>query len=215
MPVYAEGRVEHQKRTQTATTLWPFGFVFGVQLGSLEKGKRGVPGTCRAASSKEILLLDFENAFNLVDRALLLEFAVALVPEAAKVLWWLYENETILMNHSGGNVTCSTRVLQGCPLTAIAFGLVVKWLVYQLNHSGLEQKQFYMKDGLLYGTPQAMKWTLDPIRKLEPVSGLKLKYSKMSVHTPNAALALEYNGPPPTPPYFPKSDHLDRFFYQD
>ena len=24
--------------------------VFGVQLGSLEKGKRGVPGTCRAAS---------------------------------------------------------------------------------------------------------------------------------------------------------------------
>ena len=50
MPVYAEGRVEHQKRTQAATTLWPFGFVFGVQLGSLEKRKRGVPGTCRAAS---------------------------------------------------------------------------------------------------------------------------------------------------------------------
>ena len=38
MPVSAEGRVEHQKRTQTAT------------LGSLEKRKRGVPGTCRAAS---------------------------------------------------------------------------------------------------------------------------------------------------------------------
>ena len=50
MPVYAEGRVEHQKRTQTATTLWPFGFVFGVQLGSLEKRKRGVLGTCRAGS---------------------------------------------------------------------------------------------------------------------------------------------------------------------
>ena len=25
--MYAEGRVEHQKRTQTATTLWPCGFV--------------------------------------------------------------------------------------------------------------------------------------------------------------------------------------------
>ena len=50
MPVYAEGRVEHQKGTQTATTLWPFGFVFGVQLGSLEKRKRGVPGTGRAGS---------------------------------------------------------------------------------------------------------------------------------------------------------------------
>ena len=31
--------VEHQKRTQTAT----------IQLGSLEKRKRVVPGTCRAA----------------------------------------------------------------------------------------------------------------------------------------------------------------------
>ena len=32
-------RVEHQKRTLTATKWWPFGFVFGVQLGSLEKKK--------------------------------------------------------------------------------------------------------------------------------------------------------------------------------
>ena len=43
MPVYAAGRVEHQKRTQTATTLWPFGFVFGVQLSSLEKKLRREP----------------------------------------------------------------------------------------------------------------------------------------------------------------------------
>ena len=34
--MYAEGLVEHQKRTQTAALL-SFGFVFGVQLGSLEK----------------------------------------------------------------------------------------------------------------------------------------------------------------------------------
>ena len=33
--------------------LWPFGFVFGVQLGSLEKRKRGVPGTCRTFSYVE------------------------------------------------------------------------------------------------------------------------------------------------------------------
>ena len=43
MPVSAEGRVENQKRTQTATTLWPFGFVFCVQLGSLGKKTRRGP----------------------------------------------------------------------------------------------------------------------------------------------------------------------------
>ena len=32
MPVFAEGRVEHQKQNQTATSQWPVGFVFGVQL---------------------------------------------------------------------------------------------------------------------------------------------------------------------------------------
>ena len=39
--VFLVNRVEHQKRTQTATKWWPFGFVFGDQLGSLEK-KYGV-----------------------------------------------------------------------------------------------------------------------------------------------------------------------------
>ena len=58
MPVYAEGRVEHQKRTQKATTLWPFGFVFSVQLSSLEKRKRSLPGTCRAASYAYVSTLD-------------------------------------------------------------------------------------------------------------------------------------------------------------
>ena len=32
MPVFVEGRVEHQKRNQTATVQLPVGFVFGVQL---------------------------------------------------------------------------------------------------------------------------------------------------------------------------------------
>ena len=48
-----------------------------------------------------ILLIDFENAFNFVDRALLLKLVVALVPEAASVFWWLYEKETMLITHRG------------------------------------------------------------------------------------------------------------------
>ena len=40
VPVYAEGRVEHQKRTQTASTLWPFGFV--LVFNSVHKKMHGV-----------------------------------------------------------------------------------------------------------------------------------------------------------------------------
>ena len=46
-----------------------------------------------------------------------------------------------------------------------------------------------MDDGLLYGTPKAIKSCLDLIEKLEPISGLKLKSLKMSVHAPNVTNA--------------------------
>ena len=136
-----------------------------------------------------ILLIDFANAFNRVDRALLLDLVVALVPEAASVFWWLYERETMLMTHEGDEVTCSTGVMQGCSFASIAFALVVKWLVSQMNHPGLSRKLFFMDDGLLYGTPEAVKWCFDLIERLEPIYGLKLKWLKMSVHAPNSASA--------------------------
>ena len=136
-----------------------------------------------------ILLIDFENAYNLSERALLLELVVALIPEAASVLWWLYERETRLITHRGDEVTCSTGVMQGCSFASIAFALIIKWLVTQMKHPGLARKQFFMDDGLLYGTPAALKWCLDLIEKLEPISGLKLKWVKMSVHAPNATTA--------------------------
>ena len=93
------------------------------------------------------------------------------------------------MTHKGDEVTCSTGVMQGCPFAAIAFALIVKWLVSQMTHSGLHKKQFLMDDGLLYGTPEAMKCCLDLIDELEPVSELKQIYVKMSVYAPNAASA--------------------------
>ena len=46
-----------------------------------------------------------------------------------------------------------------------------------------------MDDGLLYGTPEAMKWSLDLIERLELISGLTLKWTKMSVHALNGASA--------------------------
>ena len=41
-----------------------------------------------------ILLLDFENAFNTVDRNLILLLAVVRIPEVAQLFWWLYHMET-------------------------------------------------------------------------------------------------------------------------
>ena len=110
---------------------------------------------------------------------MLLELAIALVSEAASVLWWLSDKEKLLVTHRGDQVTCSTGVMQGCPFAVIAVALVVQWLTAQMTHSGLDEKQFFIDDGLLYGTPETIKWCLDLIERLEPV-----KWTKMSVHAP-------------------------------
>ena len=95
----------------------------------------------------------------------------------------------MLITHGGDRVNCSTGVMQGCPFATIAFSLVIKWLTVQLNHRELEGKQFFMDDGLLVGTPLAMKWSLDLIEKLENISGLKLKFTKMSAYAPTPSTA--------------------------
>ena len=82
---------------------------------------------------------------------------VTLAPEAASVLWWLFEKETLLVTHNGAELKCSTGVMQGCSFASIAFALVIKWLVSQMKHPGPTRKQFFMDDGLLYGTPGAIK----------------------------------------------------------
>ena len=93
------------------------------------------------------------------------------------------------MTNRGDKVNCSTGVMQGCPFASIAFSLVVKWLVSQFTHRGLEKKQFFMDDGLLYGTPVALKWAVDLMKSLETISGLRMKFLKMSVYAPDAASA--------------------------
>ena len=112
-----------------------------------------------------------------------------LVLVAASELWWLYEKETLLVTHNEAEIKCSTGVMQGCSFAPIALALVIKWLVSHLKHPGLTRKQFFMDDGLLCGTPEAIKWSLDLIEKFENISGLKLKWEKMSIHAPDAASA--------------------------
>ena len=58
MPVSAEGRVEHQKQNQTATSQWPVGFVFGVQLDYSFRLK-SVPSDAEKVVEDFLGLLDF------------------------------------------------------------------------------------------------------------------------------------------------------------
>ena len=81
---------------------------------------RALAKKCSLSLIEAILLLDFENAFNTVDRNLILKMLVAHIPEAAKLFWWLYHCETDLITSTGATVTNSAGVQQGCPIASLA-----------------------------------------------------------------------------------------------
>ena len=73
--------------------------VQNTQLGVLKGGYEiGVHAMRELASRAKrdgwvILLLDFANAFNTVDRNLMLRLTAAYCPELTNLVWWLYELE--------------------------------------------------------------------------------------------------------------------------
>ena len=72
-----------------------------------------------------ILLLDFANAFNTVDRNLLIKLAASKCPELANLTWWLYKLEPNLITSSGKSIRSSSGTQQGCRLSNPLFALAI------------------------------------------------------------------------------------------
>ena len=114
-----------------------------------------------------IMLLDFKNAFNTVDRNLMLRLATAHCPEIAKLTYWLYANEPHLVTSRGDIVKSSTETQQGCNLSNPLFALTMQWISQKLNKiDGLHVKQFYWDDTALVGTPEAVAQAARVIQNL-------------------------------------------------
>ena len=94
--------------------------VMGTQLGVLNAGYEvGVHSMRKLAEGAEqngwvTLLLDFANAFNTVDRNLMLKLAAAWCPELVNLTYWLYRLEPHLVTSCGDIVRSSTGTQQGC-----------------------------------------------------------------------------------------------------
>ena len=81
-----------------------------------------------------IMLLDFANAFNTVDRNLLLKLACAHCPELARLTLWLYERESLLVTTRGDKLKSSTGMQQGCTLSNPLFALTMEFIATKLKN---------------------------------------------------------------------------------
>ena len=88
----------------------------GVLKGGYEVGVHSMRALVTQAKERgEVVIpLDFANAFNSVDRNLMLRLVAAHCPELANLVRWLYELEPHLVTTRGDIVKSSTGTQHGC-----------------------------------------------------------------------------------------------------
>jgi hypothetical protein len=144
------------------------------------------------------LLLDFENAFNMIGREFFFQEAFKLFPEISHWIQYTYGCAAFLF--TGADVVLSyIGVQQGDPLGPLLFCLVLQLLLLRINDKfkGIPTPA-YLDDVTIGGLKDAVtaRSALDFIRMEGPIYGLKLNMSKTIVFQPHGLLES-------TIPYFP------------
>ena len=126
------------------------------------------------------LKIDFQNAFNIVSCQALLEECHAHFPELLPWATWCYGQHPMLF-HPMSTISSETGVQQGDPLGPLFFCLVLHKLVATIV-SGEEVShlyhKWYMDDGVVAGTGNAVARVIAIIKEQGPHLGLFIKDSK-------------------------------------
>ena len=140
---------------------------------------------CQEASDngEGILLLDFANAFNTVDRNLMISLTAKDCPELTNLTWWLYKLQPWLVTSRGDVIRSSTGTQQGCRLSNPLFALTMQWIGGKLKGvEGLRKPLFFWDDTALIGTPEALARATKILTNCADQTGLRLKWKKCHLY---------------------------------
>ena len=157
----------------------------GVLKAGYEIGVHAMRTLCQEAAQhgEGILLLDFANAFNTVDRNLMMSLTAKDCPELTNITWWLYKLQPWLVTVRGDVVRSSSGTQQGCRLSNPLFALTMQFIADKLKGvEGLRNPLFFMDDTALVGTPEALAKAIHIIANCTAETGLKLKWPKCHLH---------------------------------
>ena len=135
-------------------------------------------------SSEAVLLVDFSNAFNTLDRGVMINAIRKLCPQFYNYAVFCYGAPTALLGD--GFLLWSARgTQQGDACGPLFFSVSVQGLAEQTALYARSSK-WYMDDGALHGTLPSLQAAFDVIATEAPRLGLSLNVSKCVLYGPNA-----------------------------
>ncbi|GJX32554.1 putative reverse transcriptase domain-containing protein [Tanacetum coccineum] len=131
-----------------------------------------------------MLLVDFKNAFNLVDREVMLQEVRTRCPAISRWVEFCYTNPTRLYYEEHTLRSCQ-GVQQGDPLGPLLFALVLHPLVCKIKDSfNLSLQAWYLDDGTIIGDTLVVGEILKVIMEDGPRRDLHLNVDKTDIFWP-------------------------------
>ncbi|GJT68044.1 putative reverse transcriptase domain-containing protein [Tanacetum coccineum] len=131
-----------------------------------------------------MLLVDFKNAFNLVDREVMLREVHLRCPTMSRWVEFCYSNPARLYYEEHTLWSCQ-GVQQGDPLGLLLFSLVLHPLICKIRDSfSLSLHAWYLDDDTIVGDTMVVRKVLELIMKDGPGCGLHLNIDKTKVFWP-------------------------------
>nr|GEV55987.1 hypothetical protein [Tanacetum cinerariifolium] len=128
-----------------------------------------------------MLLVDFKNAFNLVDREVMLQEVRTRCPAISRWVEFFYTNPARLY-YGKHTLTSCQGVQQGDPLGPLLFAIVLHPLVRKIKDSfNLSPQAWYLDDGTIIGDTLVVREVLKVIIEDGPRRGMHLYLDKTKV----------------------------------
>jgi hypothetical protein len=125
-----------------------------------------------------VLKVDMRNAFNMISRQAVLDECSKHFPELLPWVAWCYKAHPQLW-HALGRFVSAAGVQQGDPIGPLLFAVALNRLIVTINAiEGIKHNLWYLDDGLICGTRQAIMDCLQAILSAQFWTGLEVNMKK-------------------------------------
>jgi hypothetical protein len=131
---------------------------------------------------KVLLKVDLTNAFNQIDRTSVFEQVALVCPEILECVQQMYGGHPLLFYGKSNIIESQIGVRQGCPLGSLLFCLALHKIITSIKEdpisSELDINTWYIDDGTLIGSSEAVLRALEILSTEGPAIGVHVNLSK-------------------------------------